>query len=120
MTIPPFHWWRTVFYLIPAISVYTIVLGAASLVSSLFSRHGHFAHKCAQLWSRLILVTTGVRVSVEGLDRVTPGAECCLRLRILRGLRGSGTGRGGEQQEAGRSCGPARAQSRCVQHEAIP
>jgi 1-acyl-sn-glycerol-3-phosphate acyltransferase len=73
VTIPPFHWWRTVFYLIPAITVYTIVLGTASIISSLFSRHGHFAHKCARMWSRLILITTGVRVTVEGLERVTPG-----------------------------------------------
>lgn len=71
--IPPFHWWRTVFYLIPAISVYTIVLGAASLVSSLFDRRGHFAHRCARAWSWLILKTTGVTVDVEGLDRITPG-----------------------------------------------
>ena len=59
--IPPFHWWRTVFYLIPAISVYTIVLGAASIVSSLFDRRGYFAHGCARAWSWLILKTTGVR-----------------------------------------------------------
>ena len=26
MRVPPFHWWRTVVFLIPAISVYTIVL----------------------------------------------------------------------------------------------
>jgi 1-acyl-sn-glycerol-3-phosphate acyltransferase len=71
--VPPFHWWRTVFYLIPAISIYTIVLGAASIVSSLFDRHGYFAHACARAWSRLILKTTGVRVTVRGLERVTPG-----------------------------------------------
>ncbi len=71
--IPPFHWWRTVFYLIPAISVYTIVLGVASIVSSLFDRRGHFAHRCARAWSWLILRTTGVRVTVEGLERITPG-----------------------------------------------
>jgi len=71
--IPPFHWWRTVFFLIPAIALYTIVLGAASLVSSLFDRRGYFAHGCARAWSRLILKTTGVRVAVEGLDRITPG-----------------------------------------------
>jgi 1-acyl-sn-glycerol-3-phosphate acyltransferase len=71
--IPPYHWWRTVFYLIPAISVYTIVLGAASIVSSLFDRRGHFAHRCARAWSRLILKTTGVRVHVQGLDRIRPG-----------------------------------------------
>lgn len=71
--IPPFHWWRTVFYLIPAISIYTLVLGAASIVSSLFDRRGHFAHRCARAWSWLILKTTGVSVDVEGLDRITPG-----------------------------------------------
>lgn len=71
--IPPYHWWRTVFYLIPAISVYTIVLGAASIVSSLFDRRGHFAHRCARAWSWLILKTTGVRVRVHGLERIVPG-----------------------------------------------
>ena len=73
MRIPPYHWWRTVFYLIPAITLYTIVLGAASIVSSLFDRRGYFAHGCARAWSWLILKTTGVRVSIEGLERITPG-----------------------------------------------
>lgn len=68
-----FHLLRTVFYLIPAIAVYTIVLGIASITSSFFDRKGHFAHGCARLWSRLILVTTGVTVTVEGLERVVPG-----------------------------------------------
>jgi 1-acyl-sn-glycerol-3-phosphate acyltransferase len=71
--IPPYHWWRTVFYLIPAISLYTIVLGTASIVSSLFDTRGHFAHRCARAWSWLILKTTGVRVTVEGLNRIAPG-----------------------------------------------
>ena len=73
MTFPPYHWWRTVFFLIPAISVYTIVLGVASIVSSLFDRRGYFAHGCARAWSWLILKTTGVRVEVEGLERVVRG-----------------------------------------------
>ena len=73
MTLPPFHWWRTVFFLIPAITIYTIVLGAASIVSSLFDRRGYVAHGCARAWSWLILKTTGVRVTIEGLDRITPG-----------------------------------------------
>jgi 1-acyl-sn-glycerol-3-phosphate acyltransferase len=73
LRIPPYHWWRTVFFLIPAISVYTIVLGAASILSSIFDGRGHFAHSCARAWSRLILRTTGVRVDVQGLDRITPG-----------------------------------------------
>jgi 1-acyl-sn-glycerol-3-phosphate acyltransferase len=69
----PYHWWRTVFFLIPAITVYTVVLGAVSIASSLFDRRGHFAHRCARAWSWLILETTGVRVTVEGLERLTPG-----------------------------------------------
>ncbi len=73
MRIPPYHWWRTVFYLIPAITIYTIVLGAASIVSSLFDRRGYVAHSCARAWSWLILKTTGVRVAIEGLERITPG-----------------------------------------------
>ncbi|MFN8059633.1 MAG: lysophospholipid acyltransferase family protein [Vicinamibacterales bacterium] len=75
MNVPPFHWWRTVFYLIPAISVYTIVLGTLSIGSSLVGGRGGFAHWCARMWSRLILATTGVRVTVRGLAHVpTTGA----------------------------------------------
>ena len=73
MRIPPYHWWRTVFFLIPAITIYTIVLGAVSIVSSLFDRNGHLAHACARAWSWLILRTTGVEVTVEGLEKLTPG-----------------------------------------------
>ena len=71
--MPPFHWWRTVFYLIPAITIYTIVLGTLSIGSSLFQKTGYFAHWCARTWSRLILATTGVRVDVVGLERLVPG-----------------------------------------------
>ena len=60
------------FFLIPVIGVYTIVLGTLSLVSSLFDRRGYFAHWCARTWARLILLTAGVAVRVEGLDRVRP------------------------------------------------
>jgi 1-acyl-sn-glycerol-3-phosphate acyltransferase len=73
LRIPPYHWWRTVFYLIPAITVYTIVLGAASIVSSVFDKNGYFAHACARAWSWLILKTTGVDVDVVGLEKLTPG-----------------------------------------------
>ena len=60
------------FFLIPAISVYTIVLGTVSLASTLFDRKGNFAHRCARAWSRLILATSGVRVRVSGLERLDP------------------------------------------------
>src|SRR3954452_20780597 len=70
---PSFHWFRTVFFLIPCISVYTIVLGTVSILSTFVDRRGHAAHWCARAWSWLILSTTGVTVTLEGLDRVKPG-----------------------------------------------
>ncbi len=76
MKIPSFHWWRTVFFLIPAIAVYTVVLGTVSITASLFEHRGRFAHGCARAWSWLILATTGVRVQVRGLERLAPGATC--------------------------------------------
>jgi 1-acyl-sn-glycerol-3-phosphate acyltransferase len=71
--MPPYHWWRTVFFLIPCVTVYTTVFGTLSLLSSLFDRKGHFAHWCAQMWSRLILATSRVRVVTRGLERLEPG-----------------------------------------------
>jgi len=68
-----FHWLRTVFFLIPSIAVYTIVLGIASITSSFFDQRGHFAHGCARAWSWLILATTGVEVTVQGLERIERG-----------------------------------------------
>jgi 1-acyl-sn-glycerol-3-phosphate acyltransferase len=65
-------WWRTVFYLIPAVSLYTVVLGAVSLASTLFDRTGDVGHRCARAWSRAILATTGVRVRVGGLEHLDP------------------------------------------------
>jgi 1-acyl-sn-glycerol-3-phosphate acyltransferase len=62
-------------FLVPVIGVYTIVLGTLSLASSVFDRHGHFGHACARTWARLILLTSGVSVAVEGLDRVAPGGS---------------------------------------------
>lgn len=73
MRLPPFHWWRTVFFLIPAIALYTIVLGTLSIGSSLFERRGYFAHWSARAWSWLILATTGVAVRVHGLEQLERG-----------------------------------------------
>jgi hypothetical protein len=60
--IPPYHWWRTVLFLIPAIGLYTIVLGTISVLSSVWDRSGDVGHWCARTWSSWILKTTGVRV----------------------------------------------------------
>jgi 1-acyl-sn-glycerol-3-phosphate acyltransferase len=65
-----FHFWRTVFYLIPAVSLYTIALGTLSLLSTIVDRTGNLGHACARAWAWLILKTTGVRVRVTGLEHV--------------------------------------------------
>jgi 1-acyl-sn-glycerol-3-phosphate acyltransferase len=72
MKIPPYHWWRTVFFLIPAIGVYTIVLGTTSILSSFVDPSGDFGHRCARAWAWLILKTTGVRVTLRGADKLDP------------------------------------------------
>jgi 1-acyl-sn-glycerol-3-phosphate acyltransferase len=70
--LPPFHWWRTIFFLIPCVSLFTVALGTVSFCASFFETNGRLAHGCAQLWSRLILLTTGVRVRVVGIERLDP------------------------------------------------
>jgi 1-acyl-sn-glycerol-3-phosphate acyltransferase len=70
--IPPYHWWRTVFFLIPAIGVCTVVLGTLSVVSSVFDSSGDFGHRCARMWARMILWTTGVRVTTKGVEQLDP------------------------------------------------
>jgi 1-acyl-sn-glycerol-3-phosphate acyltransferase len=70
LSLKPFHWWRTVVYLIPAVSLYTIVLGTVSLLSTLVDRTGDLGHRCARAWAWLILKTTGVRVRVSGLEHL--------------------------------------------------
>lgn len=76
MSLPPVHWWRTVFVLIPLIGAATIVLGAVSLLSSLVSGTGRFAHRCAQWWSRVILLSSGIRVERRGAALPPPDASC--------------------------------------------
>jgi 1-acyl-sn-glycerol-3-phosphate acyltransferase len=63
---------RTVLLLVPAVSLYTIVLGSVSLLSTVFDRSGDTGHRCARLWSSLILRTSRVRVRVVGLERLDP------------------------------------------------
>jgi 1-acyl-sn-glycerol-3-phosphate acyltransferase len=77
VNVPPFRWWWTVLVLVPSIAIYTIVLGTASLVGGLFDGSGRWAHKCAQWWARLILITSGVKIDRGGSE--LPGdRESCV------------------------------------------
>jgi 1-acyl-sn-glycerol-3-phosphate acyltransferase len=61
---------RSYFIFDPLIWLYTIVLGSLSLLSSLFDTDGRIQHGFARLWSRMILGTIGVPISVEGLEKI--------------------------------------------------
>ena len=54
------------------IYLYTAVCGTISLCGSFFDAHGRWQHGCARTWSWLILKTSRVRLSVEGLENVDP------------------------------------------------
>jgi 1-acyl-sn-glycerol-3-phosphate acyltransferase len=54
----------------PAIVLATISYGAISILVSFFDRTGTTMNRLAQAWARLLLRVSGVRVQVEGLDRI--------------------------------------------------
>jgi len=56
----------------PLVWLYTIVLGAVSLLSSFFDRDGSLQHRVARFWARIILRTIGVQVQVIGMEKVDP------------------------------------------------
>ena len=63
---------RSVLFTNNLIYLYTALCGTASLCGSLFDARGRWQHGCARFWSWLILKTGGIRVRVEGLERVNP------------------------------------------------
>ena len=61
---------RSYFFFVPVVYVYTGVLGVVALVCSLFDREGRVQHHVAHLWATIILKTVGIRVRVEGGERL--------------------------------------------------
>ncbi len=61
----------------PCIVLATFVYGTISLILSFFDRHrnGIAQHRVAQAWARMLLRVSGVRVNVEGLEQIDPGAS---------------------------------------------
>jgi 1-acyl-sn-glycerol-3-phosphate acyltransferase len=66
-------WCRSIFVLGPLICLYTIVLGACSLLVSFADRRGRIQHQCARVWSWLILKTSLSSVQVSGAERLVCG-----------------------------------------------
>ena len=56
----------------PAIILATILFGTVSLFISFFDKAGIVQNRVARAWARTLLFVSGVRVTVEGLDRIDP------------------------------------------------
>lgn len=54
----------------PLIYSYTAVLGTGSLLSSFADKDGRIQHGFARAWSSLILKTSGIPLSVEGIEKI--------------------------------------------------
>jgi 1-acyl-sn-glycerol-3-phosphate acyltransferase len=61
---------RSYFFLDPLVWLYTVVMGAISLPTSLFSNSGRIQHDLARFWSMLIMKTIFSPVTVTGLDQI--------------------------------------------------
>lgn len=52
-------------------AIVTIVLSAIALLVSFFDSHGKALHHMAKFWARIHLMTSGIKVSVTGLENIT-------------------------------------------------
>ena len=62
-------------YVIPLIILSTACFGVVSFVISLFDRTPARQLRVARAWARSLLRIAGVKVTVEGLDRIQPGGN---------------------------------------------
>ena len=59
----------------PIIIVATIIMGTISLITSLFDTEGRRQHRISRVWSRMLLMVSGVKMRIEGLDHVDPNGR---------------------------------------------
>lgn len=62
----------------PLIILATLILGTASLLASAFDKSGRTQHALARAWARILLAVSGVRVRVEGIDKLRPDGSYVL------------------------------------------
>jgi 1-acyl-sn-glycerol-3-phosphate acyltransferase len=63
--------WSSVIVL-PVVSLLTIACGLLTLLSVAWDSTGRFAHGVAQVWGRVILAVSRVRLDVRGAERLVP------------------------------------------------
>jgi 1-acyl-sn-glycerol-3-phosphate acyltransferase len=57
----------------PLILIATAAMGTLSLVVSFWDDNGRRQHKVAQLWGRMLVSLSRIRLEVDGLERLQPG-----------------------------------------------
>jgi 1-acyl-sn-glycerol-3-phosphate acyltransferase len=63
---------RAYLFIDPLIVLATVVFGTISLVTSMFDKTGHTQHAVARMWGRVLLMVSGVRMRVEGAEKLDP------------------------------------------------
>ena len=63
---------RSVVFSTPLIALSTIILGTITLIASLFDKNGDAQHRLAQVWAKVLLAVSFVRVRSEGVERLDP------------------------------------------------
>jgi 1-acyl-sn-glycerol-3-phosphate acyltransferase len=61
---------RSYLIFVPLVYLYTGVMGTLSLLSSFVDSDGRIQHWFARTWSKMILMTLGIHVRLEGLEKV--------------------------------------------------
>jgi len=59
----------------PLIILSTILCGSVSIVCTLFDKSGNAAIRVGRVWARSLLAFAGVRVRVEGLEKIHPDGK---------------------------------------------
>ncbi|HXM43582.1 MAG TPA: lysophospholipid acyltransferase family protein [Bryobacteraceae bacterium] len=62
----------------PLIIAATLLFGTASMLASIFDERGRTQHAIARLWARILLLVSGARVRVEGLEKLQKDAAYVL------------------------------------------
>ncbi len=66
---------RALFITDPLIVIATIVLGSLNLFVSLFESDGRRQVAIAQYWSRVLLFIAGVKLEIDGLEKIDPNGS---------------------------------------------
>lgn len=65
-------WLRGILFADPLVILSTIFFGSVSVLVSFFDKTGSAQIRVARVWARVLLAVSGVRVHVNGLERIAP------------------------------------------------